>query len=86
MNSALPKPSCHLTYTGDVTHMIGEVKGPNAFGEWFTAVDAEYDPITQQTRVGLAIGIHGEDAAAANRAEWQRFLTALHLGRQAGAQ
>lgn len=52
------RASAHLNYPGDVRRMLGEVKGPNLLGEWFTAVDAGYDPAIDQTRVGFAIGIH----------------------------
>lgn len=36
--------SRHANYPGDVRHIVGEVKGPNTFGEYLTAVDAVYDP------------------------------------------
>lgn len=48
------KPSRFLTYPGDVTHIVGEIKGPNTFGEHLTAVTAEYDAETDHTRVGFA--------------------------------
>jgi len=50
---ALPAPVRFATYPGDVTHMIGEVKGPNTLGEPLTAVSAEYDAQTDKTRVGF---------------------------------
>ena len=50
------KPQRHLTYPGDVTHMVGEVVGPNTLGEYFTAVTAEYDTQTDRTRVGFIYG------------------------------
>ena len=46
--------SRYLNYPNDVRHIIGEVKGPNAFGEYLTAVSAEYDEATNRTRVGFA--------------------------------
>lgn len=46
-----------LTYPGDVTHIVGEVKGPNTLGEFLTAVEAEYDSTTNKTRVGFAYGV-----------------------------
>lgn len=46
-----------LTYPGDVTHMVGEVKGPNLLGEHLTAVSAEYDSATNKTRVGFVYGV-----------------------------
>ncbi|MFE4229165.1 hypothetical protein ACFRJ8_14900 [Arthrobacter sp. NPDC056886] len=42
------------TYPGDTTHIIGEIKGPNTWGERLTAVTADYDPAADQTRVGFA--------------------------------
>lgn len=44
----------YATYPGDTTHIIGEVKGPNTWGEHLTAVTAEYDHTTDKTRVGFA--------------------------------
>jgi hypothetical protein len=41
------------TYPGDVSHMIGEVVGPNTLGETLTAVTTEYVPETDRTRVGF---------------------------------
>lgn len=41
------------TYPGDTTHIIGEVKGPNTWGEHLTAVTADYNPETNSTRVGF---------------------------------
>ncbi len=61
---ALPKPSAWMNYRGDVRSIVGEVKGPNLFGEWLTAVSAEYDAEIDRTRVGFAIGIHGSEAAS----------------------
>lgn len=46
--------SRYATYPGDTTHIIGEVKGPNTWGERLTAVTAEYDATTDKTRVGFA--------------------------------
>ena len=48
------KPSRFLNYPGDVTHIVGEVKGPNMLREYLTAVTADYDPATDVTRVGFA--------------------------------
>lgn len=77
---SLPAASCHLTYPGDVRHMVGETKGQNALGEWLTAVSADYDPETGKTRVGFAIGIHSDQTqrrALENRSRWMTFLHAL---------
>jgi hypothetical protein len=60
---ALPAASGYMNYTNDVTSIVGEVKGPNYLGEWMTAVSAVYAPVTNKTRVGFAIGVHGREAA-----------------------
>lgn len=51
--SGLPAPTRYATYPGDVTHMIGEVVGPNLLGEMLTAVHAVHDLQTNKTRVGF---------------------------------
>lgn len=84
----LPVASTHLAYRGDVRHIVGEVKGRNHLGEWFTAVDATYDAATDTTRVGFAIGIHDTSEISAgveNRERWQRFLDALNTAREAAS-
>lgn len=84
----LPAPSSHLNYPGDVRHIVGEVKGRNYLGEWFTAVDAHYDADTDTTRVGFAIGIHDTSEISAgveNRQRWQRFLDALNTAQEAAS-
>jgi hypothetical protein len=48
-----PAATRFATYPGDVTHIVGEVKGPNLLGEWLTAVTADYDAATDKTRVGF---------------------------------
>ena len=48
-----PAPTRFATYPGDVTHMIGEIKGPNTLGEPLTAVTVEYDADMDRTRVGF---------------------------------
>lgn len=53
-----PAPVRWATYNADVRHIVGEVKGPNLLGEMLTAVTAEHDPETGQTRVGFAYGRH----------------------------
>lgn len=47
-------PFRFANYPGDVTHIVGEVKGPNLFGEYLTAVTADYDQDSNTTRVGFA--------------------------------
>jgi len=48
-----PLPTRFATYPGDVTHIVGEVHGPNLLGERLTAITADYDPDTNKTRVGF---------------------------------
>lgn len=46
----------HLTYPGDHRHLVEPDQiplGPNAYGESFFPVIAEFDPETNKTRVGL---------------------------------
>lgn len=43
--------SMTLTYNADVRDIIGELKGPNLLGEFFRAVEANYDAETGKTRV-----------------------------------
>lgn len=43
--------SMTLTYNADVRHIVGEVKGPNLLGEFFRAVEANYNAETSKTRV-----------------------------------
>ena len=51
-----PQPARHLTYPGDVRHVVGELKGPTTLGELLTAVTADYDADSDTTRVGFAYG------------------------------
>lgn len=48
----------YANYNGDVTHIVGEVKGPNTLGEMLTAVSATYDSATDTTRVAFRYGVH----------------------------
>lgn len=48
------QPARSANYNGDVTHIVGEIKGPNTWGERLTAVSADYDAASDQTRVGFA--------------------------------
>lgn len=41
----------NLNYAGDVTHIVGEVKGPDIFGASYVATNAVYDEETNMTRV-----------------------------------
>lgn len=43
----------YLNYTSDVTHMVGEYKGPDEFGGYYIAAKAEYDPEMNKTRVWM---------------------------------
>jgi hypothetical protein len=60
--ATLPPPVRFANYRGDVTHIVGEVKGPNLLGETLTAVSAEYDSAADRTRVGFAFGVHRKAA------------------------
>ena len=51
--SHLPSPTRFASYPGNVSHIIGEVKGPNLLGEHLTAVTADYNAETNKTRVGF---------------------------------
>lgn len=55
----------HLNYNADVRHMVGEVVGPNLFGERFRAVSADYDEATGRTRVGFELLRADESGAGA---------------------
>lgn len=48
-----PQPTRFATYPGDVTHIVGELHGPNLLGERLTAITADYDPKADKTRVGF---------------------------------
>lgn len=52
--NTLPVAVRFANYPGNVTHIIGEVKGPNALGESLRAVSADYDESTNKTRVGFS--------------------------------
>lgn len=67
MNSTTPAtrtPVRFANYPGDVTSIVGEVKGPNTLGEYLTAVAAEYDRETDMTRVGFAYATVADMEAA----------------------
>jgi len=49
----MPTATRFATYPGKVTHMVGEVVGPNTLGERLTAVWAEHDAKTDTPRVGF---------------------------------
>lgn len=59
-----PKAVRYATYPGDCTHIVGEVKCPNTFGELLTAVEATFDPSTGSTRVGFAYGVPDTEVLA----------------------
>lgn len=42
------------TYPGDVTDMVGEVKGPTTFGTFIVATAAEFDAARGVTRVSFS--------------------------------
>lgn len=49
-------------YLGNAADVIGQVVGPNSFGEKMTAVEATYDAETDRTRVGFDFA-RAEDGA-----------------------
>lgn len=49
------KPVRFATYNGDMTGILTEgVKGPNVMGEPLYPVTAEYDAVSDKTRVGFS--------------------------------
>lgn len=49
------KPVTFLNYNGDQRHILdGPPLGPNTMGELLYPVTAEYDAVTDRTRVGLS--------------------------------
>lgn len=60
MQERLPNAG-FLNYRGDVTKdAVGQVVGPNTFGEFLTAVEATYDPEADKTRVGFDYARRGD--------------------------
>lgn len=57
----LPTPVRFANYKGNQTQAVGQHMGPNMLGEHFTVTKAWYDPETDMTKLGLAIGIHKAD-------------------------
>ena len=57
----IPHAVRSLTYCGDVTSIVGEIKGPTTMGEFVTAVSADFDSGSNTTRVGFAYGAFDED-------------------------
>jgi len=58
MSDVLTRPPArHLTYQGNVEHIIGQPVGPTTLGDYLTAVTAPYDPATDTTNVGFAFGL-----------------------------
>jgi hypothetical protein len=57
-----PVVAQRLNYKGDRRAAIGQVMGPNTMREYLTVVEAEYDPVADRTRLGLAYGIHRIEA------------------------
>jgi len=55
-------PARFATYPGDVTHIVGEVKGPNTLGELLRAETADYDSAADKTRVGFSFVAGGRQA------------------------
>lgn len=55
----------HATYPGDCTHIVGEVKGPSTLGQWRVATAADYDPVSDRTRVTFNVLEERDDATLA---------------------
>lgn len=53
-------------YAGNVSTAIGEVMGPNDFGELLTVVQADFDSTTNTTRLGFAYAGTDDIMAAAS--------------------
>jgi len=48
------------TYIGNHESLVGEVRGPLTYGGMVIAVEAEYNPETNKTRVKFAHAIEGD--------------------------
>lgn len=51
----LDRPQQWLNYDRDKRHMIGHIFGPSALGEYWKAVDCQFDPINNRSRVGFRL-------------------------------
>lgn len=58
-------PARFANYPGDVTCMVGQLVGPNTFGEVLKCVVAAYNPATDTTRAGFAYWIDSRALAQA---------------------
>ena len=56
--STAPTAQKWLNYNADVTEMVGQVVGPNTFGEYLTCVEVTYDPSSGTSRSGFVYGIY----------------------------
>lgn len=60
-----PAATTWLNYKGDRTvDVVGQTMGPNLLGEYLTVVTADYNHTTDETRLGLAYGVHNLTEAA----------------------
>lgn len=50
-----PKPTNWLTYGRDVRPQLGNIVGPNLFGEHYAVVSEDFDAETGKTRLGFCI-------------------------------
>ncbi len=48
------QPLRFANYNGDVRHMLGEIHGPNALGEYMVAVEVTFDDKKNKSRTGFA--------------------------------
>jgi hypothetical protein len=69
----LAPPCC--TYPGDTSATVGNVAGPNMFGEMLVVTAAVYDPATDRTRCTFRyLTQHDVDAFAEHEAHVRDFL------------
>jgi hypothetical protein len=54
----------HANYPGDITEAIGQVVGPNTFGERLTLVEVEYDAEMNRSRAGFSYLQVGDEVSA----------------------
>lgn len=45
----------YLNYKGSLGDKLGEVMGPNLFGEMFVVTEQHYDPHNNTTRLGFSL-------------------------------
>lgn len=66
----LRHPAGFATYPGDVSGILGEVKGPTTFGSVVIAAGAEYDPDTDSTHVAFVYANEDDMRQLQMAAQW----------------